>query len=198
MLELIIGPMFAGKSTELLRRVRRHSISGKECLYVKYAADTRYDTANIATHDLLTENARAVTLLSELGDDWKNFDVIGVDEGQFYNDVVEFCEMAAHAGKIVIVSALGATYQREGFNSILELVPKAEKIKQLHAICKLCFEPASFTLRTCQDQNMELIGGAEAYMPVCRECFFVKTQEQEQQRQHLQDKTSAVEVTYGA
>jgi len=87
MLELIIGPMFAGKSTELLRRVRRHSISGKECLYVKYAADTRYDTANIATHDLLTENARAVTLLSELGDDWKNFDVIGVDEGQFYNDV---------------------------------------------------------------------------------------------------------------
>ena len=52
MLELIIGPMFAGKSTELLRRVKRHSISGKSCLYVKYAADTRYDTSCIATHDL--------------------------------------------------------------------------------------------------------------------------------------------------
>ena len=61
--------------------------------------------------------------------------------------------MAAHEGKIVIVSALGATYQREGFNSILELVPKAEKIKQLHAICKLCFLPASFTLRTIDNQN---------------------------------------------
>ena len=52
MLELIIGPMFAGKSTELLRRVKRHAISGKNCLYVKYAADTRYDTSCIATHDL--------------------------------------------------------------------------------------------------------------------------------------------------
>ena len=52
MLELIIGPMFAGKSTELLRRVKRHAISGKSCLYVKYAADTRYDTSCIATHDL--------------------------------------------------------------------------------------------------------------------------------------------------
>ena len=52
MLDLIIGPMFAGKSTELLRRVKRHSISGKSCLYVKYAADTRYDTSCIATHDL--------------------------------------------------------------------------------------------------------------------------------------------------
>ena len=51
-LELIIGPMFAGKSTELLRRVKRHAISGKTCLYVKYAADTRYDTSCIATHDL--------------------------------------------------------------------------------------------------------------------------------------------------
>lgn len=52
MLELIIGPMFAGKSTELLRRVKRHAISGKSCLYVKYAADTRYDVTCIATHDM--------------------------------------------------------------------------------------------------------------------------------------------------
>ena len=52
MLELIIGPMFAGKSTELLRRVKRHAISGKHCLYVKYSADTRYDADCIATHDL--------------------------------------------------------------------------------------------------------------------------------------------------
>jgi len=52
-IELIIGPMFAGKSTELLRRVQRHAISGKSCLYIKYSADTRYDVTCIATHDLL-------------------------------------------------------------------------------------------------------------------------------------------------
>lgn len=139
MIELIIGPMFAGKSTELLRRVKRHAISGKSCLFVKYAADNRYDSESIATHDLMKQAARAVTTLAELGDDWKNYDVLGIDEGQFYSDVVSFCEMAAHSGKIVIISALGGTYQREGFNSILDLLPKAEKIKQLHAICKLCY-----------------------------------------------------------
>ena len=109
--------------------------------------------------------------MKELGDDWKSYDVIGIDEGQFYSDVVEFCENASQAGKIVIVSALGGTYQREGFNSILDLIPKAEKIKQLQAICRLCGHNASFTLRTSSDENIELIGGVEAYMPVCRECF---------------------------
>ena len=89
---------------------------------------------------------------------------------------MEFCEHASQMGKIVIVSALGGTYRREGFNSILDLVPKAEKIKQLHAICKLCYHQASFTLRTTTDENVELVGGAEAYMPVCRECFLYKTQ----------------------
>ena len=97
-----------------------------------------------------------------------------------FAQVVEFAEAAAQAGKIVIISALGATYLREGFNSILELVPKAEKIKQLHAICKLCFHQASFTLRTSKDDSLELIGGGEAYMPVCRECYLHQTQLQEQ------------------
>lgn len=81
----------------------------------------------------------AVTKLSELGNQWKDYDVIGIDEGQFYADVVEFSENACAMGKIVIISALGGTYLREGFNSILDLVPKAEKIKNLHAICKLCY-----------------------------------------------------------
>ena len=77
----------------------------------------------------MKEKAQAVTKLSELGDSWTEYDVIGVDEGQFYSDVVEFCEKASQFGKIVIVSALSGTYLREGFNSILDLVPKAEKIK---------------------------------------------------------------------
>lgn len=130
-IEMIIGPMFAGKSTELLRRVKRHEISGKSCLYVKYAEDTRYDVTCIATHDLMKQEAVAVKALSELGDMWKNFDVLGIDEGQFYPDIVTFAENAAEHGKIVITSALGGSSFREPFNSILDLVPKCEKIKQL-------------------------------------------------------------------
>ena len=100
--------------------------------------------------------------------------------------------MAAQAGKIVITSALSGTYLRQGFNSILDLIPKAEKIKQLHAICKLCHFQASFTLRTVEETNVELVGGQEAYMPVCRECFIFKSHEQEQAKQAAQNKLTEI------
>lgn len=91
------------------------------------------------------------------------------------------------------MSALGSTYQREGFNDILDLIPKAEKIKQLHAICKLCYHQASFTLRTVlDDANVELIGGGEAYMPVCRECYLWKTQEQQAKARTVATEVSEV------
>ena len=77
----------------------------------------------------IKQSAVSVRLLSELGDSWRNYDVIGIDEGQFFKDCVDFCEQAAEEGKIVIVSALSSTYQREGFGSILDLMPKAEKVK---------------------------------------------------------------------
>ena len=102
--------MFAGKSTELLRRVRRNEIAGKKCLYVKYIQDTRYDASQISTHDMIKKSAIAVRDLSELGDNWMNYDVIGIDEGQFFKDIVPFCEEVAQAGKIVITAALSSTY----------------------------------------------------------------------------------------
>lgn len=120
--------MFAGKSTELLRRVRKHEIAGKRCLYIKYIEDTRYDVTSIATHDNLKRQAVAVREISEVGDDWKSFDVIGIDEGQFFTDIVAKAEEMAEAGKIVAISALGGTYLRQPFNGILDLVPKCEKI----------------------------------------------------------------------
>ena len=85
--------------------------------------------------------------MSELEDSWKQFDVIGVDEGQFFTDIVEFCEKAANCGKVVIVSSLQGTFLRGNFPNILALLPKCEKIKKLTAICKLCKESASFTFR---------------------------------------------------
>jgi len=109
-LEMIIGPMFAGKSTELLRRVDRHRHSGKRCLYIKYSGDVRYDSKSvIATHDLVKQDAVSVQKFADIGDSWKNYDCIGIDEGQFYIDVVDFAENAALAGKIVIISALSGS-----------------------------------------------------------------------------------------
>jgi thymidine kinase len=89
--------------------------------------------------------------------------------------IVSFSENAASEGKIVIMSVLSGTSFRKPFNDVLELIPKCEKIKQLNAICKICSSSASFTLRTTVDDRVELIGGGDLYMPVCRECFNFKT-----------------------
>lgn len=96
--------------------------------------------------------------------------------------VVTFAEDAASEGKIVIMSVLSGTSFRKPFNDVLDLIPKCEKIKQLNAICKICSSSASFTLRTSVDERVELIGGGDLYMPVCRECFNFKTNQQEQER----------------
>ena len=182
-IELIMGPMFAGKSTELLRRVNRLEISGKKCLSVKFSGDQRYSIGSISTHDLITRNARSCTKLAELGDEWRDHQVIGIDEGQFFEDLVQFCQTAANAGKIVVISALNGMYTQKGFPVILELIPLCETVKKLTACCKLCGNDASYTYRTVQtNSNAEiLIGGAESYMPLCRECLgFMKSENDEQ------------------
>jgi thymidine kinase len=88
-------------------------------------------------------------------------------------DVVEFAELYANAGKIVIISSLGGTFHREPWKPILQLIPKCEKVKKLTAICKLCKKSASFTFRTASEEDKCLLGGADKYMPVCRECHSV-------------------------
>lgn len=107
--------MFAGKSTELLRRVKRYQISGKKCLTVKYQADVRYSATHISTHDQQMIAAESCFRLEELESSdaessWINYDVIGIDEGQFFEDIVEFSEKAANMNKVIIISALNSDY----------------------------------------------------------------------------------------
>ena len=134
-----MGCMFAGKTTELLRRCNKHNITGKQVLLVKFSADLRFGLDfKIKTHSGIMMPATPISTLSELGDDWMAYDVIGIDEGQFFSDIVEFSEKAASVGKVVVISSLQGTFHRGAFPEILSLIPKCEKIKKLTAICKLC------------------------------------------------------------
>ena len=97
--------------------------------------------------------------------------MIGLDEGQFFTDVVEFAENLANIGKTVVIAALDGTYQRQKFNRILELVPLSEHVVKLNAVCMMCAGDAAFTKRIkSNDDRLEVIGGAETYMATCREC----------------------------
>eukprot|EP00697_Spironema_sp_BW2_P011544 gnl/Spiro4/27264_TR13563_c0_g1_i1.p1 gnl/Spiro4/27264_TR13563_c0_g1~~gnl/Spiro4/27264_TR13563_c0_g1_i1.p1 ORF type:complete len:184 (+),score=39.21 gnl/Spiro4/27264_TR13563_c0_g1_i1:53-604(+) len=170
-IQIIFGPMFSGKSTELIRRIRRQTVANRKCLVIKYKADTRYSEDALGTHDRQTWDAWPCSSLSEVEGHIAEFDVIGIDEGQFFPDVVSFSEAAANSGKTVIIAALDGTYQRKPFGNVLDLVPLAEEVIKLRAICHFCFREAAFSKRIGQETEIELIGGADKYVAVCRECF---------------------------
>uniref|UniRef100_A0A8D0SIK2 Thymidine kinase n=1 Tax=Sus scrofa TaxID=9823 RepID=A0A8D0SIK2_PIG len=111
-IQVILGPMFSGKSTELMRRVRRFQIAQYKCLVIKYAKDTRY-SSNFSTHDRNTMEALPACVLRDVAQEALGVSVIGIDEGQFFPDIVEFSETMANEGKTVIVAALDGTFQRK-------------------------------------------------------------------------------------
>jgi len=169
-IQVIFGPMFSGKTTELIRRIKRYGFAKYNCLLVKYANDVRYDDICVATHDRQVAKAVSCTLLEKIENLTADYDVIGIDEGQFFPDVVTFSENMANKGKTVVVAALDGTFQRKGFGSILDLVPLAESVIKLSAVCMNCFGEGSFTKRFGSETEIEVIGGAETYMAACRLC----------------------------
>ncbi|XP_003741634.1 thymidine kinase, cytosolic [Galendromus occidentalis] len=170
-IQLIVGPMFSGKTTELIRRMRRYDVSNHRCYLIKYAKDDRYDAENVSTHDQAKMTASVCLRLADVEAAALNFDVIGVDEGQFFPDVVCFAEKMAGLGKVVIVAALDGTYQREGFPNIMKLLPLSESIIKLMAVCMVCYREAAFTKRIGSETEVEIIGGTDKYMAVCRKCY---------------------------
>lgn len=191
-IQLILGPMFSGKSTELMRRIKRYQIAARRCLTIKYANDNRYSDSDMSAHDGQTIAAVQANSLLNLLDKADDFDVIGLDEGQFFPDVVEFAEELANRGKTVVIAALDGTYQRKKFNRILELVPLAEYVVKLSAVCMICAGDAAFTKRIkTTDDRLELIGGTDFYMATCRECFYKKEKQTESLKRYPLNENSA-------
>lgn len=171
-LEIILGPMFSGKSTEMLRRIRRYKQAGQKCGVVKYDKDTRYSIEDFATHDGSTHPAIPCSNnLSSVRERVSQYSVIGIDEGQFFTDIVSFVIDMLSLGKIVIIAALDGDYKQESFGSVLQLIPKCDSVVKLNAVCTLCQKDASFTCRKTQEDTLEVIGGDDKYMALCRQCW---------------------------
>ena len=163
------GPMFSGKTSSMFTCVDRYKYGKRRTAIIKYAKDTRYSN-QASSHDKRLREA--IPLMS---DDLMNFDptpfeVIGIDEGQFFKDIAKIAERWANMGKVVIVAALDANFERKPFGSILDLVPLAEEVHKCVGVCDRCGNDASFTERTIKSTDLEVIGGAESYIAVCRAC----------------------------
>src|SRR5260221_4719114 len=169
-IQLILGPMFSGKTTELFRLLERFSFSERKCLLIKHKGDTRSGDLNLAsTHSRLTQNAFAAEFLEEVPARYiEEAHVIGIDEGQFFTDLGKFSLQWTKLGKDVIVAALDGTFEQKMFDPIIELLPKCERVEKLSAICLSCKQEGFFTYRKSNTKELVVIGGSEMYEARCR------------------------------
>jgi thymidine kinase len=173
-LTVIIGPMFASKSTELLRNVNRYEAIGKKVLVINHSSDVRYAKDSIHTHDGRSRKCISIESLSECNDDVYNYDAIVIDEAQFFKDLYEFVVPVVDiSNHHVIVGALSGDYKREPIGETLRLIPHADEIIKLESLCSICNDmtPGLFTKRIVASEEQVLVGGSDSYIPVCRGCF---------------------------
>lgn len=169
--EVILGCMFSGKSTELIRRTTRYKAIGKNVLLINHSKDTRTDN-NVETHSNLKEKAIKVAELLPLIDtsEFLNSDVIGIDEAQFFEDLYQFVLKAEKFNKTIIVAGLDGDFLRKPIGQILDLIPLCDEVVKLTAMDMKDKDgtPAIFSKRTIQDNSQVVVGAEECYMAVSR------------------------------
>jgi len=172
-LEVIVGCMFSGKSEELIRRLRRAQIARQRVQIFKPVVDTRYADDHIVSHSEMRIPSQAVAtsrmLLERVQAD---AEVIGIDEGQFFDlELPMVCNALADRGTRVIVAGLDQDYLRKPFEPMPQLLAIAEFITKTHAICMVCGNPASHTQRLVASEDRVLVGATGLYEARCRACF---------------------------
>jgi len=173
-ISLLIGCMFAQKTTELLRRVRRYKSIGYSVLVVNYFADKRYGNDCIASHDKDKEMAVCIDSLGAVEHLVRSgtYQVIAIDEGQFFGDLYEYVTKWADQLPIhIVIVGLDGNSNREPFGDLLRLIPHAEEVERLTALCSVCKDgtPAIYSKLLVKRESSDIIiGGATEFQPVCR------------------------------
>lgn len=165
--------MFSGKSEELIRRVTRSKIARLGVQVFKPAVDSRYDERQVVSHSAMRVEATPVVDGSAiLGLVEDSTTVVGVDEGQFFeDDLVMVCESLAGAGMQVIVAGLDLDYLRRPFGPIPTLCGRSEYATKMLAVCHRCGGPALYTQRTVRSDDLVVLGAEGAYEARCRFCY---------------------------
>jgi len=176
---MIIGPMFSGKTSSLMYHLTVYSDIGVPTIYINSSEDTR--DIHYSTHHSSMKHVssgikmKKAKLLHELQNDEEvqNSKIIGIDEAQFFPDLVPFVKDLLHQDKVIYVCGLDGDFQQKKIGLILDLVPFCTTIKKLNSICKKCLEEnriyslAPYTKRLNNLAVQKVIGGSECYVPVC-------------------------------
>ena len=172
-IEVICGPMFSGKSEELIRRLRRAMIARKRVDVIKPAIDNRYSDDQIVSHGDLRMQSQVVRSAKEIPEtiDWRS-EVVGIDEANFMGgDLVDVAQRLADSGKQVIIAGLDTDYMGRPFPPMPDLLALSESITKTLAICVRCGNPAKHTQRLRGSDDLIVVGAADIYEARCRRCF---------------------------
>jgi thymidine kinase len=173
-LELFVGPMFSGKTSKLLALYDQYRFCDIPVAVINHSADTRYHRSLLSTHDKKMIPCIQTSSLCSLINDTAvlTSDVILINEGQFFDDIVAFVRRMLVSKKKVYVAGLDGDFERKKFGHLLDLIPVCDKVTKLSSLCARCKDgtKAVFSLRLVANKSQMLIG-SENYMPVCRSCY---------------------------
>jgi len=178
-IEMYIGPMFAGKSTILVHTARKYLSIGMKILAINNQRDKRYGYGKITTHDkvsipcIMVEDLNEVLSNENYFIQFKNSDIILIEELQFFDNIEFIVKAADKYNKKVLAFGLDGNYLRKPFQSVIDLIPYADKVVKLKGFCKLCSDgtPSIFSKRIIKSDYNILVGGSDLYVSVCRKHF---------------------------
>lgn len=189
-LELILGPMFSGKSSRLVEIYKQCLFCNIPVVVINHSIDKRYDDTLLSTHDKVMipciqtnklidiwyykENTNEGIFLLRLDDSVKliNADVILINEGQFFEDLLPAVEHMLQHNKKIYVGGLDGDFERKKFGQILDLIPLCDKVTKMTSLCGICKNgtPGIFSKRITSEKEQTVVG-SNNYIPVCRNCF---------------------------
>ena len=178
-IEVVCGPMFSGKTEELIRRVKRAQIAKQRVQIFKPAIDVRYDENKVVSHSSLKIESEpvesSVEILLKLKDSTR---VVAIDEVQFFDeDIIKVVTKLANRGFRVICAGLDLDFRSVPFGPMPMLLAIADQVQKIQAICTICGAPATRSYRTSDDEQTVLIGETDKYQARCRSHYFYEPEE---------------------
>ena len=171
-IEVICGPMFSGKTEELIRRLVRAQFAKQIVTIIKPSLDDRYSEDYIVSHNNRKIKSIIINDTIDILKYSKSSDVIGIDEAQFFNSsLIDICKELAKIGKRVVVAGLEKDYQAIPFGPMPELMVDAEYVTKVNAICMKCGDQANFSQRISDETKQVVVGEIDKYEARCRKCF---------------------------
>jgi thymidine kinase len=172
-LEIIVGPMFSGKTSKLLDIYKQCKFCNIRVIIVNHEIDKRYHDTMVSSHDKVLAPCIQTSQLADVKSELiEKYDVILINEGQFFGDLSSVVIELLQSRKKVYVCGLDGDFRRKKFGNILDLIPMCDKITKLTSLCSKCRDgtPGIFSMRLTDSTNQTMVG-SDSYIPVCRKCY---------------------------